>query len=189
MGFIMQNSGKNLMKELNRILSARKIPLPEPDGRWIAVIRVRGRPNTRYDVEFTLKLLRLHKPNHCVVIPYTPSYRGMLLKVQHKIAWGDISFEMFRKLILKRGRVIGNKPLTDDIVKQFSKGRFKTVEELIKALWEKKVTFKELDWLKPVFRLRPPRGGYPGGVKRLYQEGGALGYWGPAINKLLKRML
>lgn len=164
--------------------------LPEPNGRWIAVIRVRGTVNVRRDIEDTLKLLRLHKPNHCVVLRYTPSLKGMLMKAQHKIAWGEIDFDIFCKLLKERGYLVGNKKISDNLVREYSNGKFSTIEELAMALWSGEIKFKDVPWLKPVFRLHPPkRGGYKRSVKKLYGEGGALGYWGRNIKTLLSRMI
>ena len=42
--------------------------------------------------------------------------------------------------------------------------------------------------LKPFFRLHPPRGGLRS-VKKPFTLGGDLGYRGPAINDLIRRML
>jgi len=159
------------------------------DGRWVAVVRIRGRVNVPRDIEYTLKLLRLHKPNHAVVVPLTESYKGMLLKVMNRVAWGEITFETFLELLKRRGRVIGDKPLTDEIVAKYSNNKWKTVEELAKALWNKEVKFKDIPWLKPVFRLHPPRGGYRGGIKKPFELGGAYGYWGTRINELLHQMM
>ena len=164
--------------------------LPEPKSQWIAVIRVRGTVNVRRDVDYTLKLLRLHKPNHCIVTRYTPSVRGMLIKAQHKIAWGEIDLDTFYLLLKERGRIVGNKPLTDDVVKEKTGGKYSSIRELAEAIWNGDITFQELNWLKPVFRLHPPKGaGYRRSVRRLYQEGGALGYWGPNIVNLIRRMI
>lgn len=171
-------------------LIQKSLKVPQADNRWVAIIRVRGRVNTRRDVEDTLRLLRLHKPNHCVVMRYTPSLRGMLIKAQHRIAWGEIDFDTFRDLLRHRGRVIGDKHLSDKIVKRFTNGKYDSVESLAKALWDGEIKFKDVPWLKPVFRLHPPKkGGYKRSVRKLYSEGGSLGYWGQNINKLIQRML
>lgn len=164
--------------------------LPEPDGRWIAIIRIRGTVNVRKDVEDTLKLLRLHKPNHCVVVQYTPSLKGMLIKAQHKVAWGEIDFDMFHKLLKERGYLVGNRRISDELVKRYSNDKFDNIEKLAKALWKGEIKFKDVPWLKPVFRLHPPKqGGYKKSVKKLYHEGGVLGYWGQNIKSLLNKMI
>lgn len=159
------------------------------DGRWIAVVRIRGTVNVRKDVEETLKLLRLHKPHHVVLVPLTESYKGMLIKAQRMIAWGEISFETFLKLLREKGRLIGNRRITDDLVREYSKNKFKSIKELAKSIWNKEISFKSIDWLKPVFRLRPPSGGYRGSVKKPFEIGGSFGYWGQRINELLNKMM
>jgi len=40
-----------------------------------------------------------------------------------------------------------------------------------------------------VFRLRPPKKGFKGKVKRSFAAGGEAGYRGEEINELLKRMV
>ena len=172
-----------IKKEKGRIA---KIPA---DGRWVAVVRIRGTVNRNKTISDTLRMLRLHKPNHAVVIPLTESYKGMLIRAQTTIAWGEISFETFRKMLKKRGRVRGNKRLTDEIVKEFSGGTIQTVDELAEKIWNKDVNWKDLSWLKPVFRLTPPSGGYRGTVKKSYEMGGSYGYWGEKINELLEKMI
>lgn len=43
---------------------------------------------------------------------------------------------------------------------------------------------------KPFYRLSPPRGGFERkGIKKQYARGGASGYRGKEINKLLERMI
>ncbi len=167
----------------------RRISSIPADGRWIAIIRIRGTVNVRKDVEETLRLLRLHKPHHAVIVPLTGSYKGMLIKAQRMIAWGEITFDVFLELLKKKGRVTGNKKLTDSLVKEYSKGKFSSIEELAKAIWNKEVKLRDISWLKPVFRLRPPSGGYRGTVKKPFELGGSFGYWGQKINELLERMI
>ncbi len=141
----------------------------------LAVVRVRGTGGVDARIEKTLRLLRLTKPHHCVVIPRTPEYEGMLKKAKDHITWGEISPETLEKLVRERGRLPGNKRPDD-----------KTVKEALKDLKEKGKT----DRIKPVFRLNPPRKGYERkGIKKGYKQGGALGYRGEAINQLLERMI
>ena len=159
------------------------------DGRWVAVVRIRGTVNRKKKIVDTLKLLRLHKPNHAVVVPLTESYKGMLNKAHTTIAWGEIKLETFKKLLKKRGRVRGNKRLTDEIVREFTEGKISSIDELAEKIWNKEIDIKELKWLKPVFRLHPPSGGYRGTVKKSYEMGGSYGYWGERINELIEKMM
>ncbi|AAL81927.1 50S ribosomal protein L30 [Pyrococcus furiosus DSM 3638] len=152
----------------------------------LAVIRIRGRVNVKRPVRDTLAMLRLHRVNHCVIVDDTPSYLGMLQKAKDYITWGEINAETLAKLIRKRGRLIGNKPVTDEYVKE-KLGM--TIEEFAQKVVNGEMSLKDLPNLKPVFRLHPPRGGFRGSKKRSFKEGGALGYRGEKINELIERML
>ncbi|MDI6826407.1 MAG: 50S ribosomal protein L30 [Candidatus Aenigmarchaeota archaeon] len=149
-----------------------------------AVIRIRGSVDTSKDVEDTLRMLRLNKPNNCIVVPETKEYLGMLRKSKDFIAYGVIDFDTFLEILRKRARLIGNKRLTEDNVKEL---RFNSIEELAKAIFKNKVKMKEIRNLKPVFRLNPPRKGHKS--TRKHYPKGSLGFWGTEINKLLKRMI
>ncbi len=151
-----------------------------------AVIRVRGRTGVRKEIVDTLRMLRLTRVNHCVLIPDTPSYRGMLQKVKDYVTWGEINEETLARLIRYRGRLIGDKEITDEYIQE-SMG-FETIEDLAKAIVEGKVLYKDIPNVKPVFRLHPPLKGWEK-TKRHYTEGGALGYRGDKINELILRML
>jgi len=152
----------------------------------LAVIRIRGQPDRRPEERTTLKLLRLHKVFHCTLVPDTPSIRGMLKVVEYVVTYGEIDRETLVELLKKRGRLVGNKPITEDYLKKVG---FNSIEELADALLEGKVKLSELPGIKPVFRLHPPKGGFKGSVKKHVSEGGELGYRGAAINALLRRMI
>ncbi len=135
----------------------------------IAIVRVRGIHNLKPKVRKTLELLRLHKPNHAVVVPDTPAYRGMLKIVKDYVTYGEVSDETLLKLIEKRGEK-GSKKVSNpkEVLERMKKGE------------------KYDDLMDPVFRLHPPRKGWKS-IKRLYPYG-ALG---PRDNMddLLKRMM
>jgi large subunit ribosomal protein L30 len=157
-----------------------------------AIIRIRGRVDVPPDVEYTLKLLRLHKKFHLVLYPIDQNgLKGMLQKAKDWITWGEIDYDTLVELLRRRGRVVGDKPLTDEFVdKYLSKyGVHGGIPGLAKALIEGKVKLHKLELVKPVFRLHPPRGGFKRSTKRPYNDGGELGYRGKAINDLIKRML
>lgn len=63
-----------------------------------AVVRVRGTANIIKEIEDTFKILKITKPNHCVVIQKNPSYDGMLQVVKDYATWGEISEDMKKKL-------------------------------------------------------------------------------------------
>ncbi len=151
-----------------------------------AVIRVRGRTGVRKEIEDTLKMLRLTRINHCVLVPDTPAYKGMLQKVKDYVTWGEINEETLAKLIRMRGRLVGDKKITDKYI-QDTLG-FENIDDLAKAIVQEKVLYKDIPYVKPVFRLHPPLKGWER-TKRHYTEGGALSYRGADINNLVLRML
>ena len=150
-----------------------------------AVVRIRGLIGVRKDIQETLKHLRLVKKFHCVLVPNDETHIGMLKKAKDYITWGEIDLETLEELLRKRGRLIGDKPITDEYAQKIG---FKDVKDLSKALLDGKVKYKDLPDVKPVFRLAPPRGGFKS-TKRPYKAGGDLGYRGIAINDLLRRMM
>ena len=151
------------------------------------VVRVRGTLNIKPDIKYTMELLRLNRVNHCVVIPETVEYTGMIKKVKDYVTWGEIEGDVLSELITKRGKLTGDNPITDSYVK--SNSDFKNIKEFAAAVTEGTVNYNTLKDVKPIFRLSPPnKGGYEG-IKRSFQIGGALGYRGEKINDLLKRMI
>lgn len=155
-----------------------------------AIIRIRGQIDVHPKVKNTLKLLRLHKKFHCVLYPEDlPGLKGMLHVVKDWVTWGEIDRDTLVKLLKERGRVPGNKPLSDNYVKEML-GLKGGIEELADKLINGEIKIHKIDdKIKPVFRLRPPSGGFKGSIKKPYGSNGELGYRGPAINDLLKRMI
>ena len=151
-----------------------------------AVIRVRGQPDVSYDIEYTMGLLGVNRVNHCAIVPENASTKGMLQKVKDYTTYGEINAETLAQLIRVRGRLSGDRMITDEYLAENSE--FKTVDELAKAIIENDYRMKDVEAAKPVFRLHPPVKGYEGN-KRSYKNGGALGYRGEAINDLIARML
>jgi large subunit ribosomal protein L30 len=105
---------------------------------------------------------------------------------QHYVTWGEITREAILALIKEKGRLMGNKKLTDEYAQKLG---YKTLDDLAAALHDTQVEYKSLQGVKPVFRLHPPSKGYKGKVKKSYRMGGATGYRGEAINDLIKRMI
>lgn len=149
----------------------------------IAVVRLRGTIDVHRKIRDTLRMLRLHRRYHCVVVPDTPSYRGMLEVVKDYVAYGEINAETLAMLLRHRGKLVGDVPLTDEYVQQ--KTQFKSIEEFAKAVCEGKAKLSDIPGLKPVFRLHPPRKGLKN-IKWHYPRGD-LGK-NAKINELLYRM-
>lgn len=151
-----------------------------------AVLRLRGKSDLRADVRDTLRMLHLTRQNHCSIVPQDPTYGGMLQLVKDHVTWGEIDPEVLARLLLKRGRQVGDRPIDDAFVKAHSK--YKSIWDLSQALAKGDARVADVKALRPVIRLPPPRKGYRG-IKRGFNDGGDLGYRGKAINQLLLRML
>jgi large subunit ribosomal protein L30 len=151
-----------------------------------AVIRVRGSVNVRGEILDTLKMLRLNRVNHCVILPNTKTYVGMLQKVKDYVTWGEIAPETLAKMIIHRGKLSGDDKISDEYIKKNSD--YKSVMSFAKAVSKGDIGYKHIAGIKPVIRLHPPKKGYEG-VKRSYKSGGALGYRGKDINDLIERMI
>jgi len=151
-----------------------------------AAVRVRGTINVKPDIKKTLQLLRLHKVNHCVLLEEKPTIKGMLQVAKDYITWGEIDKTVLTKLITNRGRLKGDKKITDEYIK--SATTYDNIDKLAQAIVDNKFKYKDLPDVKPVFRLNPPKKGYEG-IKRSFTEKGALGYRGKEINKLIEKMI
>jgi large subunit ribosomal protein L30 len=156
-------------------------------NKLLAVIRLRGIVNIRSEINDTLKMFRLHHINHATLITSSPSYLGMLQKAKDYITWGEIDAETLSQLLIKRGRLTGNKRLSDQYIKENVK--FKTIDEFAKAIYKNQAKLSDLPSLKPVFRLRPPKKGFHRTIKKSFHASGELGNRGEKINELLKKMI
>ena len=141
----------------------------------VAVIRIAGMVKVRRDVAETLDRLRLRRKYVCVVVDANnKNIVGMLKRVKHYIAFGEIDSKILEKLIKERA--------------ESEEGRKHKIEinagEVVKGLMagKKLADFK----LKGFFRLHPPRKGIN---SKLQYPKGVLGDNKKDINKLIERML
>jgi large subunit ribosomal protein L30 len=152
-----------------------------------AVIRLKGTINVRYDLAKTLDMLRLNRPNHCILMVPTKENVGMLDKVGHMITWGEIDEKTALMLINKRGRITGDQRVTEDYIKSKTG---KSLNHVINELVECKIKLADIPGMKLVFRLKPPSKGLGTlGLKKQFSMGGAFGYRGKEINSFLMRMI
>jgi large subunit ribosomal protein L30 len=154
---------------------------------WI-VVRARSNVKVEHSIRETMDMLNLTRVNHAVIIPENAQYKGMLQKAKDYITWGDADAELVDKMISGRGRLIGDKPVSDADVKEGTD--YSSIKEFSSAIAAGNATVKDMAELKRVFRLHPPRGpkGW-GGLKRTYVIGGALGARGEDISALVERMI
>ena len=157
-----------------------------PTNALLVVVRLRSGIGLRKEIKETLTMLSLSRVNHAVVIDDRVTYKGMLQTAKDALTWGEIDAPTFARLLRKRGRLIGNKPVTDEYITRNT--TYKSIDEYAAALVALKEDLSALPKLKKVFRLRPPSKGFRGSIKRTYQQHGELGYRGSEINSLVQRM-
>ncbi|KXB01038.1 hypothetical protein AKJ41_02865 [candidate division MSBL1 archaeon SCGC-AAA259O05] len=152
----------------------------------LAVVRIRGSVDVEKEVEDTLRMLRLTRPNHSTLVDDSSPQGGMLQKAKEMVTWGPIKPEVLESLLKKRGELVSGGSVTDEVVRKSSS--YETVGELSKAICEEKAELDDVNGLRKVFRLRPPKKGYSP-TQRSYSHGGASGDRGEKINDLLTRMI
>ncbi|MCI4336858.1 MAG: 50S ribosomal protein L30 [Thermoplasmata archaeon] len=146
---------------------------------WM-VIRVRGSIHARHDIVQTLENLHLTRPNHATLLPEAPSMRGMLTAVQGYVTWGEAEPETVQLLLSQRGERVGGARLSEGSPEEGE------IARMTKTMVSQGMTTEP--GVKPLFRLRAPKGGWRS-TKKPFALGGALGYRGRAINDLARKML
>ncbi len=139
----------------------------------ICAIRIKGNVGIRREVAETLDRMRVRRKYACVVLNETKDNLGRVKKMKDFVAYGEISDDVFEKLIEARGKPLDKTKKIDakKVVAEIKKGK----------------SYEELN-LKPFFRLHPPRGGIES--KKHFGVGkGVLGNNKDNINKLVGRML
>jgi large subunit ribosomal protein L30 len=154
--------------------------------KCLVAVRIRGLSDIPQETKDTLMMLRLTRNCHATLLDDRPAYNGMLRKSKNCLTWGEVSQESIALLLKNRGRLVGDKKLTDEYAKELG---YESLDDLAEAIFKVDVEFSSLPKVKPVFRLHPPKKGFKGKVKRSYAAGGEAGYRGEAINDLLKRMV
>lgn len=152
----------------------------------LAVIRVRGSIRTKTELNDTMKMLRLFRVNHLVLVPQEKQTKKMVEKVKDYVTFGEINAETLEKVLSKKALIKGNKKVSLNYLKEKKVNSFKDLaEKMVKG----EIKLNDLG-IKPVFRLKPPKKGYERkGIKKAFSVGGALGYRATEINKLINRMV
>jgi len=184
-----------------RVSAAKKplaTPSPPPSEKkeslaaektYILAIRLKGEFGTQWTLGTALTSLHLKGRFNAVLLENKPESIGMLREVKDYVTWGDVSTNEVAILFRERGEFSGGASVTDEIVKK--KFGEASVQDLASALIKGRINLRTLSQagLNPVFRLRPPSGGFEGSIKRAYSKRGELGNRGPAIAGLLTRMV
>jgi|TARA_B100001971_G_C18083548_1_gene479621 large subunit ribosomal protein L30 len=152
----------------------------------IAIIRIRGNFHVKKEVVYTMNMLRLYKKHSCVILDETKSNIGMINKMKDYVTWGELDNDTFKLLLTKRGKLPGNKALTEEYLKEKLNISY---DDFSKEFFDSKKKLKDIPGLKLFFKLQPPTKGFERkGIKKYFSMGGSLGYRKDKINELIKRM-
>jgi len=149
----------------------------------LAVVRVRGTTGVAHEVAESMRFLGLTRVNHCVVVPNEKGVKGMIDSAKDYITWGTIDDAMLTKMIVSKGKLPGDKKITDAYVKE---KKFGSIAEFAKKVAAGEAKIVDIG-MKKVFRLHPPRKGHSS-IKLKYPRG-ALGNRGAEIDLLINRMI
>ncbi len=151
----------------------------------LLVVKLRGTVNIREPVKRILDQLHLTKRYRATIVPDTPDWKGMLMATKDQVAWCPVNSSFISKLIKKRGRKEGWKPLRLYDIKEMN---FKSYSELAKSLEKGETKLKEIKGMKPFFALSPPKGGFDRSTRRMYAQGGVLGE-NPELISIVEKMI
>jgi large subunit ribosomal protein L30 len=154
--------------------------------KCIIAVKVRGEISAQRGAKETTAMLHLSHSNHAVIIDSRPAFKGMLKRAQSYVTWGEASKETVALMLTKRGKLAGNKPITEEAAQKLG---YKSIDDLAEAIISCKVAYSKIDGVEPRFKLHPPSKGYKGQTKNAFKAGGEAGYRGAAINDLVKRMV
>lgn len=96
-----------------------------------AVVRVRGQINVKPKIKETMRLMRLNRVNHCVIIPENDTYQGMLNIIKDYVTWGEVDPETTQIMLESSGKKSGRENFTKADLKD---SPFKTIKALSLSL-------------------------------------------------------
>ena len=85
-----------------------------------AVVRVRGSVNVNPKIKETMKLMRLNRVNHCVIVPENDTYTGMLNIIKDYVTWGEIDSDTTELLLQSSGKTSGNSDFSKEQFRSFA---------------------------------------------------------------------
>jgi large subunit ribosomal protein L30 len=176
-------------KEAIPAKKVEKVVTELPEKPLLLAVRLLGSFGTPASIERALASIRLTRKFRAVLLEKNGSMRGVLRKVKDYVTWGEVKSDDIAVILRERGELSNGMSFTDKFVKE-NFGHH-SVAELAHALTRGQVDLKML-WQRgvvPVFRLRPPSGGFDSSIKRPFGSQGELGYRGSEISHLLNRMV
>ena len=155
---------------------------------YLLAIRLKGAFGTPYPIQKALDTIRLKRKFNAVLLEMNPSTIGMLRTVKDYVTWSEAKEDDIVNLLRERGEFAGGAAVTDETTRE--KFGEQSIHDLASALVVGRISLHTL-WqkgLNPIFRLRPPSGGFEGSTKRPFGSRGELGKRQTTLSGLLTRM-
>ena len=99
--------------------------------KCFVAVKVRGMISAQREARETVQMLHLTHTNHAVLIDNRPAYRGMLLRAQSYVTWGEATKETVALMLKGRGKLAGGKPVTEEYAQ---KAGYKSIDDLAEAI-------------------------------------------------------
>ena len=166
---------KKLEVDVNMEAKKSKQETEKNKASLTLIIRISGLVKVKKEIEETLSRLKLRRKYAAILVNLNnKNIKGMLDKVKHFVAYGEIDKSMLVRLLKSRAKSIKGEKVEVKIDAD------KIANDLIAGK-----DLRDLG-LKPFFRLHPPRKGIK---SKLQYPKGVLGNNEKDINKLVERML
>ena len=176
-------------KEVTQPKEVAKVVVAPPEKPLFLAVRLLGQFGAPTNIENALTRLRLTSRFRAVLLEKNGSMLGTLRKVKDYVAWGEVKSKDIAVLLKERGELSNGMEFNEKFVRE--ELGHESIEEVAQAITSGQIPLKLL-WEKgvsPVFRLRPPSGGFEGSIKRPFGSQGELGNRGGEISSLVIRMI
>ena len=107
--------------------------------KCLVAVKIRGEISAQREAKETNAYLGLIHTNHAVIIDNRPAYIGMLQRAQSYVTWGEASKETVTVMLKERGKLAGNKKLTDEYAQKLG---YKSLDDLAEAIFTCKVDYQ-----------------------------------------------
>jgi large subunit ribosomal protein L30 len=152
----------------------------------LLVVNMRGLVNTRKPVRKTLEQLHLLRRFNATIVPDTPAYRGMLKSAKEHLAWYEADFEIVEKLIRSKAESSNGRKVPEEELPR--RANYSSLDELARDVASGKLKLDDAQGFRSFFRLKPPRGGFKRSSRRLFTQGGILG-WNKELPQMIEKMI
>ena len=151
----------------------------------LLVVNMRGIVNTRTPVRKTLEQLSIAHRFNATIVPDNEAYVGMLNSAKEHVAWCKLDASTASKLLKARSEKSTGRRFKES---ELQGNGFQSFDDAARAFETGSASLKNVEGMRPFFRLSPPKGGFKRSTRRQFNQGGVLGL-NEELPKLLDKML